>query len=99
MEVFRIYKEMDISYRELSSMLRKLGYREERLPNQIRYVHDGFNSVVQLPLPRKNEDENVLKALIAGYSYALWAKGVIEDPHDLAKMIEKERLSLLSSAA
>lgn len=99
METFRIYKDMDITYRELSNLLRKLGYRVEVLPDRIRYINEDFNSIVQLPLPRKGENENVEKSLIAGYSYALSAQGVIEDPHDLAKMIEKDRLALSTSAA
>jgi hypothetical protein len=87
-----------VTYRELSNILRKLGYRDESYDNRYRYVNDEHNSIVLLRMP-KHESEKVLKADFAGYSYALSEQGVIEDPHDLAKMIEKERLALSTSAA
>lgn len=98
MEIFRIYKDMEVTYKELSNALRKLGYRDESHDNRFRYVNHEHNSIVLLHKP-KSDDEKVLKADFAGYSYALSAQGVIEDPHDLAKMIEKERLALSTSAA
>lgn len=98
MEIFRIYKDMEVTYRELSDILRKLGYHDESYGDRFRYVNHEHNSIVLLRKP-KCDDEKVLKADFAGYSYALAAQSVIEDPHDLAKMIEKERLELSASTA
>ncbi|MFN0033792.1 MAG: hypothetical protein ACKVUS_01915 [Saprospiraceae bacterium] len=95
---FRIYKEIEVSYREFATLLRKLGFRDESVGDRFRFVSDAHNSIVLLHKP-SSQDDKVLKGDFAGYSYALSEQGVINEPDDLAKMIEAERLALTASAA
>jgi signal recognition particle subunit SEC65 len=91
MEGRRVYKEMTITYGELAQALLELGYRNESDSEHFRFVHKKYDSVILL----KNNPSNrgLFKAIISGFSYQLYMQGVIEDYDDLAKLVEKNRLT------
>ncbi len=91
METFRIYKDMEVTYAEFSRALKKLGFQNESTPTEYRYVNHSVNCIVKLP--PKHPNSKVLKAYFASHSISLYYFEIIKDPHDLAKMIEKERLA------
>ena len=87
----RAYKDMEVTYRELSSALIRLGYRNATDEKYFRYINDEYNSVILLQLPRKSEDETIHKVYFAALSQNMEWKGVLDDMDDLAKMIERDR--------
>lgn len=86
-----VYKEMEVSYRELASALIRLGYRSVADGKYFRFINEEFDSVILLQLPRKSDEEKVNKANFVALSLNMEWKGVIEDMDDLAKMIERDR--------
>jgi hypothetical protein len=91
MEGRSVYKEMIISYGELATALTELGYRNESDSEHFKYVNKKHDSVVLL---RANPASKTLfKAIISGFSYQLYMQGVIEDCDDLAKLVEKNRMT------
>jgi hypothetical protein len=80
---------MSITPDELFEALTKLGYENKSNSEKRRFVKKSHNSVIELT----NEpiDERLMNIYFAGFSYRLFLQGVIKDPHDLAKMIEKNR--------
>lgn len=89
METFRIYKNMSITPDELFEALTKLGYENKSNSEKRRFVKKSHNSVIELA--NESIDERLMKVYFAGFAYRLFLQGVINDPHDLAKMIEKNR--------
>jgi hypothetical protein len=89
METFKIYKNMSVTPDELFEALTKLGYDDTSTKDKRRFVKKTHNSVVELT----NEpiDERMMNIYFAGFSYRLFLQGVINDSHDLAKMIEHNR--------
>jgi hypothetical protein len=91
MERFRIYKDLEVSYREVEDALIQLGFRNASDTKRFYFVNDKFNAIFLMPF--KPSTNTVLKAHFAANSYGLWATGVIKDIHDFAKLIEKNRLA------
>ena len=89
METFKIYKNMAVTPDELFEALTKLGYANKSNSEKRRFVKKSHNSVIELA----NEpiDQRLMNIYFSGFSYRLFLQGVINDPHDLAKMIEKNR--------
>jgi hypothetical protein len=89
METFKIYKNMSVTPDELFEALTKLGYDNQSNSEKRRFVKKTHKSVIELA----NEpiDARLMNMYFAGFSYRLFLQGVISDPHDLAKMIEKNR--------
>jgi hypothetical protein len=89
METFKIYKNMSVTPDELFEALTKLGYDNQSNSEKRRFVKKSHKSVIELA----NEpiDARLMNMYFAGFSYRLFLQGVINDPHDLAKMIEKNR--------
>jgi hypothetical protein len=99
METFRIYKEIQPSYREWFAVLEQLGFKKQKVEfapiagvkrPQYRLENKSFHSVIWLPLCP--DDALVLKAYFATYSNLLYLQGIIPDPQEMAKTIEKMRL-------
>jgi hypothetical protein len=97
METFKIYKNMSATPDELFEALAKLGYADKSTKEKRRFVKKTHNSVIELA----NEpiEERLMNIYFAGFSYRLFLQGVISDPHDLAKMIEKNRETAKSEMA
>jgi signal recognition particle subunit SEC65 len=91
MEGRRVYKEMSITYGELAQALTELGYTNESDSDHFRYVHKKCASVILLKANPSNRA--LFKAIISGFSYQLYMQGVIEEYDDLAKLVEKNRLT------
>jgi signal recognition particle subunit SEC65 len=89
MEGRRVYKEMSITYGELSQALTELGFSNESDAEHFRYVHKKYASVILLKANPSNRA--LFKAIISGFSYQLFMQGVIEEYDDLAKLVEKNR--------
>ena len=97
MEGRRVYKEMTITYGELAQALTQLGFKNESNNEHFRYVNEAYDAVILL---RANPPNRTLfKAIISGFSYQLYMQGVIEDCDDLAKLVEKNRLTDYSQVA
>ena len=91
MEGRKVYKEMAITYGELAQALTQLGYKNESDVDHFRYVNKKHDSVISL---RANSSNRTLfKAIISGFAYQLSMQGVIEDDDDLAKLVEKNRMT------
>lgn len=91
----RVYKEMDLTYREVAQTLLRLGYQDRSDEQNFRFTNEKFKSEVELPLPKNGGEEFVQKALIVGFTYIMAWKGVLKDMDDFAKMVERERLQEL----
>jgi hypothetical protein len=100
METFRIYKEIQPTYQEWFVVLEQLGFKKQIVElkpiagvkrPQYRLENAPFHSVIWLPF--RPEDAPVLKAYFASYSNLLYLQGVISDPQEMAKSIEKIRLA------
>jgi hypothetical protein len=94
MQYTRVYKEIAPTYQEVAQALKQLGYQEKTDSEHFLFVNDAHQSEVKLPA--RPYDAPFLKANLAGFSYLLFMQGVIKDPDNLAKLIEKNRLPLTS---
>lgn len=91
MQYLHVYKEIVANYGEIAEALKKLGFQDESTEKHFRLVNTAHNSEVKLPT--RPLDALFFKANLAGYSYQLYMQGVIDDYDDLAKTIEKNRLT------
>ncbi len=100
METFRIYKEIQPTYREWLTLLEHLGFKKQVVElkpiagvkrPQYRLENTTFHSVIWLPL--RPDDAPVLKAYFASYSNLLYLQGILSDPQEMAKAIEKMRFA------
>lgn len=91
MEGIRVYKEMLVTYGELAYALTQLGFVQDTTSPYFQYVNEKKNSTVSLK--KHPENEMVAKINLAGCSYQLYLQGILKHTDDLAKRIEKNRLS------
>jgi hypothetical protein len=89
MEKFRIYKDIEVTYREVEKVLLTLGFKNESDADRFYFVHKTPKAIFLMP--QKSANEKVLKAHFSANSYGLWASGITPDIHDFAKMIEANR--------
>jgi hypothetical protein len=97
MEILKMYKEMDVSYREFETILKTLGYKKSIGDNFICFYNKKYDSLIKYAKVH-GLDNIVNKAHFLADSRHMEYKGIIEDVHDLAKMIEQMRLEELSEA-
>ena len=91
MNYLRVYKELDVTNREMIETLTRLGFKETPVsPKEYRMVNEAKKSVVRLPC--EPLDRYILKAYTVSFSNLLYLQGIIAEFDDLVKMIEKERL-------
>lgn len=93
METISIYKNMEVTFGELETALVALHYTKKRGKDFYGFENQTFDSVVLIPLAAQPEDK-VSRLLFDSTSKLLEAKGVLAHKDDLAKMIERERLSM-----
>ena len=91
MNYTRVYHEISATYGEVAVALKKLGFKDVSTSEQFRFLNEKHNSEVKLPA--RSLEAPFAKANLAGYSYQLYMQGVIKHTDDLAKRIEKNRLS------
>jgi predicted DNA binding CopG/RHH family protein len=91
MQYLHVYKEIVANYGEIAEALKKLGFQDVSTSKHFKFIHTAHNSEVKLPA--RPLDAVFAKANLAGYSYQLYMQGVIEEYDDLAKLIEKNRLT------
>jgi hypothetical protein len=104
MRVFSIYKEIQPTYGEWLPILEQLGYQKhviekKNIFGEVRQVYRLENPVEEsiIILPYLPDEAPVLKGIFADYSIQLYWQGIIEDEQAMAKMIEKNRLSIEKS--
>lgn len=85
----RVYKEMTVTFGEFFEALKQLGFKDKSTETHFWFVKKKDNGVIRFPIRAK--DAPMLKADLHGYSYTLFLRGDIENPDDLAKMIERNR--------
>jgi predicted DNA binding CopG/RHH family protein len=91
MQYLHVYKEIVANYGEMADALKKLGFQDVSTSKHFRLVNTAHNSEVKLPA--RPLDAVFSKVNLAGFSYQLYMQGVIEDYDDLAKLVEKNRLT------
>jgi hypothetical protein len=90
MTILKVYKEAEITNKEMIEVLQKLGFSEaEGDVHDYRMESKTFD--MYLIMPRRPLNEFILKGYTAKFSKMLLDFGVIEDFDDLVKMVLKER--------
>lgn len=98
MNHLRVYKELDVTNREMIEALNHLGFKEVPFsPNEYRMVHKTKKSFVRIP--REPLDNYILKAYTVSFSNLLYLQGIIAEFDDLVKMIENGRLEKAKSVS
>ncbi len=97
MEGLRMYKEMDITVKELEAALLKLGFVKKKKDDYVAYLHETGS---KLFLPASYKPNRILnKGWFIGNADNMAGMGVFEHRDDLAKLVEKMRLEATSTAA
>jgi hypothetical protein len=97
MEGVRMYKEMDITIKELEAALLKLGFVKKKKDDYVAYTHESGS---KLFLPASYKSNRVLnKGWFIGNADNMAGMGAIEHRDDLAKLVEQMRLEAISTAA
>ena len=90
MNILKVYKETDITNKEMMEVLQKLGFTEVIGDvNDYRVENKSFD--MYLVMPRRPFNDFILKGYTAKFSKMLLDFGVTEDFDDLVKMVLKER--------
>ncbi len=90
MNILSIYKNTDVTNREMLEALKKLGYTE--VTGDLHdYRMENKTADSYVVMPRRPLDENIIKAFTATFSNLLYMQGIIDDYDDLVKMVLKER--------
>jgi hypothetical protein len=97
MEIIKMYKEMDITIKELETALFKLGFVKKMTDEFAAYNHES-GSKVFLPLAFK-PNRVLNKGWFIANASNIANFGVTEHRDDLAKLVEQMRLEALSNAA
>jgi hypothetical protein len=85
----KVYKDMIVTYREFFEALKQLGFKDESTPERFRFKKKTLASLINMPI-RPLEDA-MWTPNFFNYTQSLFLRGDIENPNDLAKMIEKNR--------
>lgn len=97
MEKIRMYKEMDITIKELETALFKLAYVKKKNEEFVTYSHESGSKVFIPVVYRPNRVLN--KGWFIANASNMANFGVIEHRDDLAKLVEQMRLESITSAA
>ena len=89
MEKIDIYINIRVTYGELESVLKKLGYERKLKDDAIAFTNKKYDSIILLTKKRRNA--LVFPPVLSGESYILYMKGVIENRKDLFEMILEEQ--------
>jgi predicted RNA binding protein YcfA (HicA-like mRNA interferase family) len=97
MEGISMYKEMDITIKELEAALFKLGFVKKIKGDVVSYSHESGSKIL---LPVVYKPNRVLnKGWFIGNADNMAGMGAIEHRDDLAKLVETMRLEAVSTAA
>ena len=88
----KIYKDMIVTYGEFVEALKQLGFKDESTPERFNFKKKMLASIITMPT-RPLEDA-MWTPNFFNYAQSLFLRGDIENPDDLAKMIEKNRESV-----
>lgn len=91
MEYVSVYNDITATYGEVAQALKKLGFQDASTSEYFLFVNEKHKS--EIKLPANPQDTPFLKGNLLGYSYILYMQGVIKHRDDLAKRIEKNRLT------
>jgi hypothetical protein len=90
MAILKVYKETDITNKEMIDVLQRLGFVEVTGDiHDYRMENKAFD--MYLLMPRRPLNEFILKGYTAKFSKMLLDFGITEDFDDLVKMVLKER--------
>lgn len=90
MTILKVYKETDITNKEMIDVLQKLGFKE--IPGDPHdYQMENTTFDMYIIMPRRSPNEFILKGYTTKFSKMLVDFGVTEDFDDLVKMVLKER--------
>jgi hypothetical protein len=85
----KVYKDMVVTYGEFVEALKQLGFNDESTAERFRFKKKTMASLINMPI-RPLEDA-MWTPNFFNYAQSLFLRGDIENPDDLAKMIEKNR--------
>jgi predicted RNA binding protein YcfA (HicA-like mRNA interferase family) len=90
MEILSMYKEMDITIKELEAALFRLGFVKKIKGDVVSYSHESGSKIL---LPTIYKPDRILnKGWFIGNADNMAGMGVFEHRDDLAKLVEKMRL-------
>jgi hypothetical protein len=90
MTQLKVYKETDITNKEMIDVLQKLGFIEAK-GDAHDYRMESKTADMYLLMPHRPLNEFILKGYTTKFSKMLLDFGVTEDFDDLVKMVLKER--------
>jgi hypothetical protein len=97
MEGIKMYKEMDITIKELEAALFKLGFVKKIKEDVVSYSHESGSKIL---LPAVYKPNRILnKGWFIGNADNMAGMGVMEHRDDLAKLVEKMRLEAMATTA
>jgi hypothetical protein len=97
MEGIKMYKEMDITIKELEAALFKLGFVKKIKEDVVSYSHESGSKIL---LPAVYKPNRILnKGWFIGNADNMAGMGAIEHRDDLAKLVEKMRLEAMATTA
>jgi hypothetical protein len=85
----KIYKDMTVTYGEFFEALQQIGFKDFSTPEYFRFKKETTASQIKMAV--RPLDKAIWKPSFLGYSHSLYLAGYIQDPDDLAKMIEINR--------
>lgn len=97
MEKIRMYKEMEITIKELETALFKLAYAKKKNDEFVTYSHESGSKLFIPVVYKPNQVLN--KGWFIANASNMANFGVIEHRDDLAKLVEQMRIESISSAA
>jgi hypothetical protein len=96
MEILSMYKEMDITIKELEEALFRLGFVKKIKGDVVSYSHESGSKILLPAIYKPNRVLN--KGWFIGNADNMAGMGVFEHRDDLAKLVEKMRIEATSSA-
>jgi predicted RNA binding protein YcfA (HicA-like mRNA interferase family) len=85
----KVYKDMVVTYGEFIEALKQIGFKNESTSEHFRFKKKTIASLIKMPIrPLKDV---MWTPNFFNYGQSLFLRGDIENPDDLAKIIEKNR--------
>ncbi len=92
MEYISPYNDISATYGEVAMALKKIGFQDVSTSEYFCFVYEKYKA--EIKLPARSLETLFSKPNMVGYSYILYMQGVIKHRDDLAKRIEKNRLTM-----
>ena len=92
----KVYKNMVVTFREFFEAIKQIGYKEIPSETHYKFMPPAGESILNIAKQKFDEsprmlDEEMWTPNFFSYSQILYLRYEINDPDDLAKMIEKNR--------